>query len=149
MTRTNTPSAEPEPEPADLRKLGLETMFSVVTDAAPPQDADLRDGALGDELVEIGLVNVWAQLWAREGLSRRDRSLVTLGILIALGAEDELSSHVRIGQRNGLTENEITEVIYHASGYAGFPRAMAARKAARAALGSRPAEPGPNTKETR
>ncbi|WP_153412681.1 carboxymuconolactone decarboxylase family protein [Nocardia macrotermitis] len=95
----------------------------------------LRDGLFADEITEIGLVGVWGALWGREGLSRRDRSLVTLGILIALGAEDEFGSHVRIGLGNGLTEDEIAEVVYHSGGYAGFPRAMAARKAARAALG--------------
>ncbi|MGX9883087.1 carboxymuconolactone decarboxylase family protein [Streptomyces sp. NPDC002276] len=116
-----------------LRALGLETMSSVVNTSLPP-DADLRDKGVGSELVEIGLVSVWAELWARDGLARRDRSLVTLGILIALGAEDELGSHVRIGLNNGLTEDEISEVLYHATGYAGFPRAMAARKAARKAL---------------
>ncbi|MFI6407506.1 carboxymuconolactone decarboxylase family protein [Streptomyces sp. NPDC050548] len=116
-----------------LRALGLETMSSVVNTSLPA-DADLRDRGVGSELVEIGLVSVWAELWARDGLARRDRSLVTLGILIALGAEDELGSHVRIGLNNGLTEDEISEVLYHATGYAGFPRAMAARKAARKAL---------------
>nr|WP_280490123.1 carboxymuconolactone decarboxylase family protein [Nocardia carnea] len=95
----------------------------------------LRDGKLADEINEIGVVGVWGALWSREGLSPRDRSLVTLGILIALGAEDELASHVRIGLANGLTRDELAEVIYHASGYAGFPRAMTARKVARAALG--------------
>ncbi|MEU9450521.1 carboxymuconolactone decarboxylase family protein [Streptomyces sp. NPDC048277] len=120
---------------ADLRRLGLETMFSVVSSAPPPDGIDLRDGALGEDLVEIGLVSVWAGLWAREGLGRRERSLVTLGVLIALGAEEEFASHVLIAQRNGLTDSEIAEVVYHASGYAGFPRAMAARKAARKALG--------------
>ncbi|MER7692161.1 carboxymuconolactone decarboxylase family protein [Streptomyces sp. NPDC097610] len=131
----------------DLRRLGPETMFSVVSASAPPDDVDLRDGALGEDLVEIGLIGVWAQLWAREGLARRDRSPVTLGVLIALGAEDELTSHVRIAQENGLSEEEIAEVIYHTAGYAGFPRAMAARKAARTAVGHR-AEQG-DTKETR
>ncbi|MGW5658028.1 carboxymuconolactone decarboxylase family protein [Streptomyces humi] len=116
-------------------------MYSVVSDSPPPEGADLRDGALGEDLVEIGLVNVWAGLWAREGLSRRDRSLVTLGVLIALGAEEELASHVWIAQRNGLTESELAEVLYHSSGYAGFPRAMAARKAARAALSARAEQP--------
>ncbi|MEV0904376.1 carboxymuconolactone decarboxylase family protein [Streptomyces hokutonensis] len=116
-----------------LRALGLRTMGSVVNTSLP-EDADLRDEGVGSELVEIGLVSVWAELWARDGLARRDRSLVTLGILIALGAEDELGSHVRIGLNNGLAEDEISEVLYHAAGYAGFPRAMAARKAARKAL---------------
>lgn len=117
----------------DLYALGLETMRSVVSSRST--GADLRDGLLGEEIVEIGLISVWAQLWARGGLERRDRSLVTLGILIALGAEDELRSHVRIAMNNGLTKDEIAEVIYHSAGYTGFPRAMAARKAARAALG--------------
>ncbi|MBY8861019.1 carboxymuconolactone decarboxylase family protein [Nocardia sp. CA2R105] len=116
----------------------METMGSIVGAAYPGSSMsadDLRDGLFADEITEIGLVGVWAALWARKGLSKRDRSLVTLGILIALGAEDELGSHVRIGLGNGLTEDEIAEVVYHSSGYAGFPRAMAARKAARAALG--------------
>ncbi|MFD8815573.1 carboxymuconolactone decarboxylase family protein [Streptomyces sp. NPDC059627] len=122
---------------AELRGLGLRTMSSVVNTPLA-EDADLRDGGVGADLVEIGLVSVWAELWAREGLARRDRSLVTLGILIALGAEDELGSHVRIGLNNGLTEDEIAEVLYHSAGYAGFPRAVAARKAARKALGQAP-----------
>ncbi len=122
---------------ADTYAVGLETMASILKDAfGSTVTADaLRDSLFADEIVEMGVPNVWGALWAREGLSRRDRSLVTLGILIALGAEDELGSHVRIGLGNGLTEDEIAEVIYHASGYAGFPRAMAARKAARGALG--------------
>ncbi|MEW2397262.1 carboxymuconolactone decarboxylase family protein [Streptomyces sp. NPDC046862] len=118
-----------------------------MSSSSPPDGVDLRDGALGENLVELGLVSVWAGLWAREGLGRRERSLVTLGVLIALGTEDELASHVRIAQRNGLTESEIAEVIYHASGYAGFPRAMAARKAARAALDRLPEQR--DAKETR
>lgn len=120
---------------SDLRALGLETMGSVLNMSVADGGDGMRDGRLGEDIVEIGLISVWAALWARDGLARRDRSLVTLGILIALGAEDELRNHVRIALGNGLTENEIAEVIYHAAGYAGFPRAMAARKAARDALG--------------
>ena len=74
------------------------------------------------------------RLWGREGLSRRDRSLVTLGILIALRATDELKSHVQIARNNGLTEDEIAEVIYHTSGYAGFPAANTACRIAREVL---------------
>ncbi|KPI20346.1 Carboxymuconolactone decarboxylase [Actinobacteria bacterium OK074] len=134
MSGTHGESPGSPVKAAELRALGLETMCSVVNSSLSA-DADLRDGDLGEELVEIGLVSVWAELWARDGLARRDRSLVTLGILIALGAEDELGSHVRIALNNGLTRDEIAEVLYHATGYAGFPRAMAARKAARSALG--------------
>ena len=101
----------------------------------PGTDVALRDGKFGDELIEIGVDNVFGRLWARDGLSRRDRSLVTLGILITLRATDELKAHVRIARNNGLTEDEIAEVIYHASGYAGFPAANTARTVAREVLG--------------
>ncbi|MFD5631868.1 MULTISPECIES: carboxymuconolactone decarboxylase family protein [unclassified Streptomyces] len=119
---------------SDLRTAGLKAMREALPGVFPEGDIDLRDGLLGEDLVEIGLTSVWGALWAREGLSSRDRSLVTLGVLIALGAETELRTHVRIALTNGLTEDEIAEVIYHSAGYAGFPRATAARSAARAAL---------------
>ncbi|WP_432278421.1 carboxymuconolactone decarboxylase family protein [Nocardia carnea] len=133
MTETGNPAATIGD---DLHARGLQTMTAIVSAAFPGGgEMKLRDGKLADEINEIGVVGVWGALWSREGLSPRDRSLVTLGILIALGAEDELASHVRIGLANGLTRDELAEVIYHASGYAGFPRAMTARKVARAALG--------------
>ena len=100
----------------------------------PGIEITLRDGGFGDELLEIGVDNVFGRLWTREGLSRRDRSLVTLGILIALGAEEEIKAHVQIARTNGLSEEEIAEVIYHSTGYAGFPAANTACKAARQAL---------------
>ena len=100
----------------------------------PDGDVNVRDGQFGDELLEIGIDNVFGRLWGREGLSRRDRSLVTLGILIALRATDELHFHVPIARNNGLTEDEIAEVIYHSSGYAGFPAANTACKIAREVL---------------
>jgi 4-carboxymuconolactone decarboxylase len=103
----------------DVREQGLQVFRELLPGAVP--DDNLRDGKFGDELLEIGIDNVFGRLWGRDGLSRRDRSLVTLGILIALRATDELKFHVQIARNNGLTEDEIAEVIYHASGYAGFP----------------------------
>ena len=111
----------------DAREKGLE----VLRELLPGIDVPLRDGKFGDELLEIGIDNVFGRLWGREGLGRRDRSLVTLGILIALRATEELQAHVRIARNNGLTEDEIAEVIYHSSGYAGFPAANTACKVAR------------------
>jgi 4-carboxymuconolactone decarboxylase len=116
----------------DVREQGLQ----VFRELLPGADIKLRDGKFGDELLEIGIDNVFGRLWGREGLSRRDRSLVTLGILIALRTTDELKFHVQIARNNGRTEDEIAEVIYHASGYAGFPAANTACKIAREALGS-------------
>ncbi|MGV1768435.1 carboxymuconolactone decarboxylase family protein [Rhizobium rhizogenes] len=121
---------------SDLRTAGIAALREALPGVFPEGDIDLRDGRLGEELVEIGLISVWGALWARDGLSRRDRSLVTLSILIALNAETELRTHVKIALTNGLTKDEIAEVIYHSSGYAGFPAAVAARTAAREALGA-------------
>lgn len=137
MTAKDATNAEGDAEPAagsDLRTAGLKAMRQALPGVFPEGDIDLRDGLLGEDLVEIGLTSVWGGLWARDGLGYRDRSLVTLGILIALGAESELRTHVRIALTNGLTEDEIAEVVYHSAGYAGFPRATAARTAAREAL---------------
>jgi len=75
---------------------------------------------------EIGAISMdaaFANLWARCGLTRRERSFVTLGILMALRANSELEYHFRIARNNGLTKREIDEAIYQASGYAGFPAA--------------------------
>ncbi|MET7682478.1 carboxymuconolactone decarboxylase family protein [Streptomyces sp. NPDC005423] len=127
-------TAEEAQQPTDLRSAGVAAMRAALPGVFPEGDLDLRDGRLGEDLVEIGLTSVWGALWARTGLAPRDRSLVTLGILIALGAETELSTHVRIALTNGVTEDEIAEVIYHAAGYAGFPRATAARGVAREVL---------------
>lgn len=113
--------------PPDLRAAGLSALRAALPNVFPDGEIDLRDGRFGDELVEIGLLSVWGSLWARGGLSKRDRSLVTLSILIALHADAELRTHFGIALTNGLTEQEIAEVIYHASGYVGFPAAVAAR----------------------
>ncbi|MFJ3892054.1 MULTISPECIES: carboxymuconolactone decarboxylase family protein [unclassified Streptomyces] len=129
-------SAEDVKETSDLRVAGLKALRAALPGVVPAEgDLDMRDGKLGEDLVEIGLSTVWGALWGREGLAPRDRSLVTLGILIALGAETELKTHVRVALTNGVTRDELAEVLYHAAGYTGFPRAVAARAAAREALG--------------
>lgn len=118
----------------DTRAKGYQVFRELLPGVLPDDTDGLRDGAFGDELLEIGIESVFGRLWARDGLSRRDRSLVTLGILIALRATDELEFHVQIARTNGLTEDEIAEVIYHSSGYAGFPAANSACKVARGVL---------------
>jgi 4-carboxymuconolactone decarboxylase len=104
----------------------------------PEGDVDVHSDSFGGELFEIAIDNVFGRLWTREGLSRRDRSLVTLGMLIALRSTDELKIHVQIARNNGLTEDEIAEVIYHSSGYAGLPAANSACKLAREVFDAQP-----------
>jgi len=68
----------------------------------------------------------WGGVWTREGLDRRTRSAITLAVLTALGREQELALHVRAAVRNGLSHEEIGEVLLHTAGYAGGPAANAA-----------------------
>jgi 4-carboxymuconolactone decarboxylase len=68
----------------------------------------------------------WGSVWTRPGLDRRTRSAITLTALTALGREGELELHVRGALRNGLTPDEISEILIHTSVYAGVPAANAA-----------------------
>jgi 3-oxoadipate enol-lactonase/4-carboxymuconolactone decarboxylase len=66
---------------------------------------------------------VWGEVWTRPGLPRRERSLITLAVLTALGAEYELAMHIRGALGNGVSPEEIREVLLHTAVYAGLPRA--------------------------
>ena len=65
----------------------------------------------------------WGEIWSRPGLDRRTRSAITLTALIALGRDEELAMHVRAALRNGLTEDEIKEVLLQSAIYCGVPAA--------------------------
>jgi 4-carboxymuconolactone decarboxylase len=115
----------------DVREAGLRLVRELIPAAVVDFDRDFDHDDFGTELSELALVNVFGRLWTRDGLDRRSRSLVTLGMLIALGASEELRIHFAVARRNGLTREELEEVVYHATGYAGFPRATAAYRIAR------------------
>jgi 4-carboxymuconolactone decarboxylase len=76
----------------------------------------------------------WGGVWTRDGLDRRTRSCITLAVLTALGHHDELAMHVRAALRNGLTPEEIGEVLLHTAVYAGVPAANSAFARAQAVL---------------
>jgi 4-carboxymuconolactone decarboxylase len=63
----------------------------------------------------------WGEVWSRPGLSRAERSMITLAALVALRQSDELAMHVRAALRNGLTPAQISEILVHLSVYAGVP----------------------------
>src|SRR5204862_5070428 len=67
--------------------------------------------------------SAWGSVWTRDGLDRRTRSCITLAVLTALGRENEIAMHVRAARRNGLTPEEIGEVLLHTAVYAGVPAA--------------------------
>ena len=68
----------------------------------------------------------WGEIWSRPGLDRRTRSMITVAALVALGREDELEMHIRAALRNGVTEEELGEVLLHCAIYCGLPAANSA-----------------------
>src|SRR5277367_304884 len=112
----------------DSRAKGLEAFRDMMPGLIPDDVTSLADDGVAGELGELSIDHVFGALWTRPGLDRRSRSLVTLGALIALRAADELKFHFQIALRNGLTIEEIEEVIYHMAGYAGYPAAATARR---------------------
>jgi 4-carboxymuconolactone decarboxylase len=76
----------------------------------------------------------FGETWNRPGLGRRDRSLITLAMLIALGKEAEIRMHVRGGLANGLTVDEIQELVLHSMIYCGVPASVTGLRGAEAAF---------------
>src|SRR5881409_4005227 len=101
----------------------------------------LRRAVLGDEHVDLAVEGTtkftedfqdlitryaWGEIWTRPGLDRRTRSCITLTALVALSRDEELALHVRAALRNGLTHDEIKEVLLHSAIYCGVPAANSA-----------------------
>lgn len=76
----------------------------------------------------------WGDVWSRPGLDRRTRSMLTLALLAALGHDTELALHVRAAVTNGVTHDEIGEVMVHTAVYAGVPAANSALSVAQQVL---------------
>src|SRR4029077_6892006 len=76
----------------------------------------------------------WGDIWTRPGLDRHSRSMITLTALVALGHQEELAMHVRAARRNGLTDDEIKEVLLQAAIYCGVPDANSAFRIANQVL---------------
>lgn len=87
-------------------------------------------GEYGSSAAELALESVFGSIWARPGLDRRSRSLVTLGILLAQGQQEELKNHVRIAINNGLSVQEVEEALMQGIPYSGFPAYSVASRAA-------------------
>ena len=88
-------------------------------------------GDIAPKLAELTDNVLFGDVWARPGLSRRDRSLVTVSALIALNRPDQLRSHIALARQNGVEEEEIVEAITQLAFYAGWPNAIAAVSVAR------------------
>ncbi len=110
-------------------------------ESAHERGMKVRREVLGDEHVDAAIERTtdftadfqdfitryaWGEIWTRPGLDRRTRSCITLTALVALGKLDELEMHVRAALRNGLTQDEIKEVLLQSAIYCGVPAANAA-----------------------
>jgi 4-carboxymuconolactone decarboxylase len=104
-----------------------------------PKQESAAQRIIGDfapKLVELTDAVLFGDVWEREELSPRDRSLITVAALIAGGNTEQLPGHLNRAKANGLREAELAEVITHLAFYAGWPRAMSAIKVAREAFKS-------------
>ncbi|MBW0115100.1 carboxymuconolactone decarboxylase family protein [Pseudonocardia abyssalis] len=132
-----------------------------------PEDVHVAEGlavrqeVFGTDLVERNYTNasafsrpaqdwiagaVWADVWTRDGLDRRTRSLVTLAMLTALNRPTEFESHVRAALTNGCTVADIQELLLHTAPYCGAPAALQAfRQAERVLAETDRADPGTPT----
>jgi 4-carboxymuconolactone decarboxylase len=131
-------------------KRGIAVISSMMGEAFGKALAEhATSGGFASAIARMAIDYSFADSWGRDGLARRDRSLLTLGILIALRQTAELKNHVKIGVANGLTAAEIEEVLIHASSYVGFPSVATATTAALEALREIGKAPDTKTAEER
>jgi 4-carboxymuconolactone decarboxylase len=83
------------------------------------------------KLIELSEKVLYADVWERPGLSKRDRSLITVAALMAMGRSDQLTGHLDRALANGVTKDEIGELITHLAFYSGWPTAMTAGRVAK------------------
>lgn len=89
------------------------------------------------KLIELSERVLYGDVWERPGLSKRDRSLITVAALVALYRSDQLRGHLERALANGVTREEIGEVITHLAFYAGWPSAMTAARIAKGVFETR------------
>ena len=107
------------------------TPDAVSASGAQTTPAQRLFGDIAPKLAELTDNVLFRDVWARPGLSRRDRSLVTVSALIAMNRPDQLRSHFALALQNGVTQDELVEVITHLAFYAGWPSAVSAASVAK------------------
>jgi len=88
-------------------------------------------GDVAPKLVELTEQVLFGDIWERPGLSKRDRSVITVSALVALARTDQLPFHLRRALENGVTQDELVELITHLAFYSGWPTAMSAIRLAK------------------
>jgi 4-carboxymuconolactone decarboxylase len=119
---------------SDTYETGMRTRREVLGDAHVDR-ATASAGSFGEPFQAFITRYAWGAVWSRPGIDRRMRSAITLAALVCVRAENELGMHLRAALRNGLTADEIREVLLHSAVYAGVPAANTAFAVAREVLG--------------
>jgi 4-carboxymuconolactone decarboxylase len=104
------------------RQLGMSVRREVLGDAHVDRAVNAVDEVTAD-FQDLITRYAWGEVWSRPGLSRQTRSCITLAMLATLHHDDELAMHVRAAIRNGVTREEIVEVLLQVAVYAGAPAA--------------------------
>jgi 4-carboxymuconolactone decarboxylase len=117
----------------DLGELGMNTRRQVLGDEHVDRMIAGSD-AFNADFQDYITRSAWGAVWSRPGLDRRTRSCITVAMLAAQGMEHELALHVRAARRNGVSVEEIKEILLQVAVYAGVPRANRAFSIAREAL---------------
>ncbi len=121
--------AEDKPDGMKVRREVLgDAYVDRAVASSTPFDADFQD---------FIVKTAWGSVWSRPGLTRRERSLLTLAILAALGHDEELALHLRATANTGATPDDIREALLHVAVYAGVPAANRAFRIAKRELGLR------------
>jgi len=101
--------------------------------STPPSASSARSEVrqVAPKLIELSETVLYGDVWERPGLSKRDRSLITVAALMAMYRTDQLPGHIERALANGVTREEIGELITHLAFYAGWPSAMTAGRIAK------------------
>lgn len=121
----------------DRHEAGMQVRRNVLGDIHVDR-AEAVKTDLDAEFQDLITRYAWGEIWTRPGLPRHTRSLLTIGLMIALNRSEELRLHLRAAANNGVTEEEIREVLMHCAIYCGVPAANAAFHAAKEILGHQP-----------
>lgn len=162
--RTELPPNQPRIVISQLPNMSTDPKYDDLHKELFEEGLKMRRSVVGDEYVDRALANgstefsragqelvtewCWGYAWTRPGLSKQQRSLINIGMLMALNRAPELAVHIRGARNNGLSELEIREAIIHATTYCGVPAGVDAMKTAERVLnemaekGEKPREMG-------
>jgi len=102
-----------------------------MTNDKPISTTRERIGDVAPKLVDLTEKVLFGDVWERAGLSKRDRSLITVSALVSLNRTEQLPYHLRRALDNGVTKDELVELITHLAFYSGWPTAMSAMRVAK------------------